>query len=442
MTTERRLERDLPGILGDLAMAPYPDYIDDVLAVTAQRRQRPTWTFPERWLPMDLATTRVPTARVPWRAVGILAMIGLLIAAAVAVYIGSQPRLPPPFGLAANGLIAASIDGDIHLIDPTTGSSTPIVTGAEPDIRVAVAPPGTHIVFERELTIDDRPTYQLVVARTDGSELHAITPVPSDDGFDFFAWAPDGRSVIVDMPLSKGIWLLDAIGSAEPRQLLENGQLYESPFRPPDGSAILVQHTTGASRQMLSVDVATGQSTILAEGRAGGPDLDDARWSPDGSAVVYHTAPDGDSASLRLFIVDADGTDARQITHAPGIWWDIDPTWSPNGDRIAFDRYEKVGNEWLVRPLVIYDVASGASREVGPLARDARAARPNAGDATASFGEGMYLEWSPDGTTLLAIPGEGTAHPVLIDVATGAWRNLDAVVTPDAVSQSWQRIAP
>ena len=32
MTTERRLERDLPHILGDLAMGPYPDYIDDVLA--------------------------------------------------------------------------------------------------------------------------------------------------------------------------------------------------------------------------------------------------------------------------------------------------------------------------------------------------------------------------------------------------------------------------
>jgi hypothetical protein len=48
MTTERRLERDLPEIQGDLAVGPYPDYIDDVLALTAQRRQRAAWTFPER----------------------------------------------------------------------------------------------------------------------------------------------------------------------------------------------------------------------------------------------------------------------------------------------------------------------------------------------------------------------------------------------------------
>ena len=37
-------------------VGPYPDYIDDVLATTAQRRQRPAWTFPERWLPMDITT--------------------------------------------------------------------------------------------------------------------------------------------------------------------------------------------------------------------------------------------------------------------------------------------------------------------------------------------------------------------------------------------------
>ena len=31
MTIEQRLERDLPAYLGDIAMGPYPEYIDDVL---------------------------------------------------------------------------------------------------------------------------------------------------------------------------------------------------------------------------------------------------------------------------------------------------------------------------------------------------------------------------------------------------------------------------
>jgi hypothetical protein len=108
MTTEQRLERDLPSYLGDIAMGPYPEYIDDVLSITANRRQRPGWTFPERWLPMDIATTKVPATRMPWRQLGVLALLLILVAGALAVYVGSQQQtdpLPPAFGPAANGNI-------------------------------------------------------------------------------------------------------------------------------------------------------------------------------------------------------------------------------------------------------------------------------------------------------------------------------------------------
>jgi hypothetical protein len=51
MTAVTRLERDLPAILGDLSAGPAPDYLDDVFGRTGRSRQRPAWTFPERWLP-------------------------------------------------------------------------------------------------------------------------------------------------------------------------------------------------------------------------------------------------------------------------------------------------------------------------------------------------------------------------------------------------------
>ena len=149
MTTERRLERDLPQILGDLAMGPYPDYIDDVLADTAQRRQRPAWTFPERWLPMDIVTTRVPTTALPLRQFGVLALIALLAAAALAVFVGAQARLPAPFGPAANGLIAYSDMGDIFTLDPVNGATRAVVTGPEFDHDPVWSRSGTHLVFER-----------------------------------------------------------------------------------------------------------------------------------------------------------------------------------------------------------------------------------------------------------------------------------------------------
>ncbi len=131
----------------------------------------------------------------------------------------------------------------------------------------------------------------------------------------------------------------------------------------------------------------------------------------------------------------------RQITAAPGVWWDIDETWSPDGKTIAFDRYQNVGAEWLIRPLAIVDVATKEVREVGPIAHDARAQLGSPTDSAASPGEGMWFEWSPDGKFLLAVPTEAPAHPVLIDVSTGSWRNLEPVIAPDFVDQSWQRVA-
>ena len=132
MTTPTRLERSLPSILGDLAVGPTPDYISDVLTTTAQRRQRPGWTFPERWFPVAEITSRSAFApRLPWRTIAVaLVIIALLVGAAV-VYVGTQQtRLPAPFGPAANGLIPYASNGDIYLGDPVTGETRLLVGGA------------------------------------------------------------------------------------------------------------------------------------------------------------------------------------------------------------------------------------------------------------------------------------------------------------------------
>ena len=53
------------------------------------------------------------------RLVPVLLIIGLLLAAALAAaIIGSQRRLPPPFGLAAPGLVAFIADGDVWTANP------------------------------------------------------------------------------------------------------------------------------------------------------------------------------------------------------------------------------------------------------------------------------------------------------------------------------------
>ena len=53
-----RFQQELPDILTAIAAPRMPDYVDDLLAQAAATRQRPRWTFPERWLPMGAIARR------------------------------------------------------------------------------------------------------------------------------------------------------------------------------------------------------------------------------------------------------------------------------------------------------------------------------------------------------------------------------------------------
>ena len=64
MTTNDSFDRRLSSWLERDAAGHVPDHLDEVLLHTAATRQRPWWSSPERWLPMDL-TTRANAVAAP-----------------------------------------------------------------------------------------------------------------------------------------------------------------------------------------------------------------------------------------------------------------------------------------------------------------------------------------------------------------------------------------
>jgi WD40 repeat protein len=293
MTSDRRFEQELPGLLDDLYVAPMPSYRDHVLQQTARTRQRPAWTFIERWLPMvDIARHPVLVPRLPWPRIGLgLVLLALLVAIVAALVVGSRPNLPQPFGPARNGLVAYASGGDIYTVDPVSGLVTAVVTGPETDLKAVWSRNGMHFVFERKV-IGNFGDGRLFVARADGSELAAITPDPQSR-LTSYSFSPDGSEVafISGPEADSQLWLAKADGSGA-RRIDVGMSVYESSFRPPNGAEIIL--VGGSARDagtgIYALDVATGTlSTIVSP--SAGVGIGWVRVAPDGSRLAYSADP-------------------------------------------------------------------------------------------------------------------------------------------------------
>jgi Tol biopolymer transport system component len=432
MTTDDRLVRDLPGILGELADGPYPDYIDALLADSATVRQRPGWTFPEWWLPM-LDTVRRPllVTAIPWRPI-LLVILMLALLFAAALYAGGQRRLPAPFGPASNGVVAYDGNGDIFMADPQTGAESAIVSGPNVDLGPRFSLDGTRLAFERKV---DGDRSQVYVVRTDGRELTLVTPEPvrlaaGDFGraWQRYEFAPDGRTLLIaGASTGPGTMTIANTDGSGTRTLDVGMAVTEPSFRPPLGREILFNGTDSVSHGLFVVDVATGAvrpivQLDLGHGLAG------PSWSPDGSQIAYWMwSQQVEGMSARTHVILADGSGDRELPSPPGAVWNAHAAWSNDGSRLFIARGYTPDNQ-DVRGAVIPADGSGFGREIAP---------------TVSVETGCCAAWmwSPDDTKILGRP-DGLANgprALILDVAGGPVREAPWTWSSDL---TWQRLAP
>jgi Tol biopolymer transport system component len=166
------------------------------------------------------------------------------------------------------------------------------------------------------------------------------------------------------------------------------------------GGQIVYNVETGSGSALVLYDISTRSERFLTDGQFWdwGPEL-----SPSGTQVVFVSNRDGDN---NIYLINTDGTGLRRLSSNPTI--DYDPTWSPDGSRIA------------------YVTRTGSSRNVETRLSLVNADGTNTIELNLGDGGGKQPAWSPNGQQLAfsSWRGGGDDHLFVVNVDGTGLRQL------------------
>jgi Tol biopolymer transport system component len=349
MTARDEYDRHLSAWLASEAPAREPELLlGEVLARTARTRRRPAWRFAERWIPMSTITSRLsPAAGIPWRPILVAGLLLIALVVGALLVAGSRrQQLAPPFGAAANGHVAYSVNGDLVAMDPKTGTTRTIVSGPESDSGPVYAGNGSKLAFVR----GDDGNRQVWAADADGSNARKIAgPFAKYPGW--IEWSPQADVVAVEIDEDGGrIRMVRADGSGETVLATGLTAALNPVFRPSDGNQILIrgQATDGTWGLYLMGRDGTKLTRLAVDpGFQSDPAYQELRdnyfwggaWSADGRTLLYHTpepravatgglgfrihmatiGPTGEVMSDKVLVFDAAADDEFEAAFVPSM---------------------------------------------------------------------------------------------------------------------------
>lgn len=251
-------------------------------------------------------------------------------------------------------IIAGSCLGFIALIALAVGilgsqgklSGPPGQVNEEP----AWSPDGSQIAFSS----NRRGNYDIYVMNSDGSQLRQLTSdpfaslyfIPGNAGDYTPAWSPDGKKLAfvsgrndsASSFVDTDIYIMNSDGKNVVRW---QGSLENSadnyPEWSPDGSCIVYSSSpypdvvgTGAS-DIFMASANSANEAKITNLTMGETINSDPSWSPDGNRIAFASFQD---ESWHIYAMNKNGSDFVQLTN--GLDSEYSPAWSPDGTHIAY----------------------------------------------------------------------------------------------------------
>lgn len=195
------------------------------------------------------------------------------------------------------------------------------------DVSPAWSPDGTQIAFSSWRN----QVHNLYVMPADGSALRQLTTSPQSDHAP--AWSPDGQRLCfrrdtADPALNWELFVIGADGSGE-TNVTNNPANDADPAWSPDGERIAFTSTRAENRWCLYTMRADGSDVQLLSKTPNGYVY--PAWSPDGRRIAFAGAVD---SHYEILVIDADGQNEQRLTQLGGL--NTFAAWSPDGRHIAF----------------------------------------------------------------------------------------------------------
>jgi TolB protein len=241
--------------------------------------------------------------------------------------------------------------------------------------------------------------YTLNVVHTDGSNEKALTN-PSNVRMSP-QWSPDGTRIIfvADFNGSPEIYVIHSDGG-DLRQLTNTANYKETPVWSPDGTKIAFVEHFGLNTEICIIDADGGnkRNSTNHPHEDVGP-----LWSPDGSKILFISYRNSDSnrdslgVTSDIFVMEADGSDQRQLTNNPSS--DYYPDWSPDGSEILFlsryrvDRHDRT----IATDIFVMNVDGSNKRNI-----------------TNDFSWDHAARWAPDGKRIVFASNRGGSIDIYI----------------------------